>query len=73
MAVRSQDHLTAACEHLPRILVNDRLMRRYIHTAVFLRTGKAKHVVILIDGSAHRTQRIVAVRQHIRNREPLKP
>ena len=47
------------------------LMRGYIDTAILLCTGKTKHVVILIDGSAYRAQRVVAVGQNIRHRKLL--
>ena len=53
-------------------LVNNRLVRRYIYTAVFLCTGKTKHVVILVDGTANRTKRVVAVGKHVRHGELLK-
>ncbi len=73
MRVRTQNHPAAACEHFPRILVNDCLMRRYIDTAVFLGAGQSKHVIVLIDGAAHRTERVMAVGQHIRHRELCQP
>ena len=69
MGIRAENHLSAACEHLPRELMNDCLMWRYIDTAVLFRAGQAKHVVILIDRSADRTQRVVAVGQYVRHRE----
>ena len=47
-------------------------MRRYIDAAVFLRAGQPEHVVILIDRTAHRAEAVVAVRQHIWDREFLK-
>ena len=72
MRVGTKDHLTAACEHLAGKLVNDRLMRRNVYSAVFLGTGQAKHVVIFIYGTADRTQGVVAVGQHIRHGELLK-
>ena len=49
----------------------DCLVGRHIDTAVFFRTGQPKHVVIFIDGSAHCAKAVMAVGQHIRNREPL--
>ena len=69
MAVRSKDHPAAACQHFSCILMNDRLMRRHIDAAVFLRTGQTKHVVILVDRTAHRAQGIATVRQHVGNRK----
>ena len=52
--------------------MDDCLMRRYVDAAVLFGTGKAEHVVILIDGSADRAQGVVAVGEHIRHRELLK-
>ena len=34
-----------------------------------MRSGKGKLMVVLVDGAAHRTQRVVAVGQHIRQGE----
>ena len=53
--------------------MNNRLVRRYIDAAIFLGTGQSKHVVIFVDRSPYRTQRIVAVGQHIGDGEFLKP
>ena len=44
-------------------------MGRYIDSTVSLRTGKAIHMVILIDRTSYCTKTIMAVGQHIRNRE----
>ena len=71
MAVRSEDHLSAACQHLTRILVDDCLMRRNIDAAVFLCAGQSEHVVILIDRAAHCTETVVTVCQNVRNRKFL--
>ena len=71
MAVRTKDHLAAACEHFTGKLVDNGLMRRNIDTAVLLRTGQSKHVVIFIDRTADCTQRVMAVGQNIRDREFL--
>ncbi len=73
MGIRAQNHAAAACKHLPCKLVNHRLMRRHVDAAVLLSTGKSKHMVIFIDGAAHRTKGIVAVRQYIRHRKFGKP
>ncbi len=70
MRIGTKDHSAAACEHLPRKLVNDCLMRRHIDTAIFFRAGQSKHVIVLIDGAAHCTERIVTVGQHIRHWKP---
>ena len=71
MTVRTKDHLAAAGQHLSGILVNNGLMRRYVHAAVFLGTSQTKHMVIFIDGAAHGTKRIVAVGQYVGYREFL--
>ena len=71
MAVRSQNHLAALCQHFPGKLVDYCLMGRYIDTAIFFRAGQAKHVVILVDGSAYGAKAVVTVGQHIGNREFL--
>ena len=72
VAVRTKDHLAAACEHFTGKLVDNGLMRRNIDTAVLLRTGQSKHVVIFIDRTADCTQRVMAVGQNIWHRELLK-
>ena len=69
MAVRTQDHLPTSCQHLPGKLMDHCLMRRYIHSAVTLCTCKAKHMVILVNGSAHCTEGVMTVCQHIRDWE----
>ena len=69
VAVGTQDHLSASGHHLTHILMDYRNMRRNIDAAVFFCSRKAEHVVILIDGAAYRTQRIMAVGQHIGNGE----
>ena len=70
MGIRPENHASALGKHFTRKLMDDRLMRRNIDPAIFLRGGQSEHVVIFIDRSADRAQRIVAVGQHIRNREP---
>ena len=71
VAVRSKDHSAAAGQHLPGKLMDDCLVRRYIHTAVLLCACETEHMVILVDGSAHCTKGVVAVGQYIGNREFL--
>ena len=66
MGVRAQDHAAAACHHLAVIAVDNCHVGRNINAAVFMRSGKGKLMVVLVDGAAHRTQRVVAVGQHIR-------
>ena len=73
VGIRSEDHLAACRQHLSGKLVNDCLMRRHIDSTVALCTGQSKHVVILVDGAAYGAKAVVAVGQHIRDREFLKP
>ena len=73
VAVRAEDHLSAAAHHFAHILMDDRLMRGHINASVFFRGGQPEHVVVLIDCAANGAQAVVAVGQHIRQREPLKP
>ena len=53
--------------------MNDCLMWRYIDTAVLFRAGQSEHVVILIDRTTDRTQRVVAVRQYVWHRKFFQP
>ncbi len=48
-------------------------MWRNIDTAVFFRTGKTKHMVILVDGAAYGTQGVMTVGQYIRYRKRSSP
>ena len=65
MGIRAQDHFAAACHRFAHVLMNDRDVRGHIDAAVFLSGAKSEHVVILIDGAAHRAQGVVAVGQNI--------
>ena len=69
MGVRAEDHGSALRHHLSRVLVNDREMRRNVDAAVFSRRGEAEDVVVLVDRPADRAERVVAVRQHVGDRE----
>ncbi len=53
--------------------MDNRLMRRHINTAVLLCAAKTKHMVVFINRTAYRAQRIVAVCENIRHRKPFKP
>ena len=46
-------------------------MRGYIDSAVLFRTSQTKHVVILVNGAAYGTQRVMTVGQYIGHRELL--
>ena len=69
MGIGTKDHLTTLCQHLTGILVNDCLMRRNIDAAVFLSTGKTKHVIVLVDGSTYCAETVMTVCQNIWDRE----
>ena len=71
MAVRSQNHLSAARQHFSGKLMDHRLMRGDIDSAVALRAGQAEHVIVLVDRAAHSARTVVAVGQHIGNRKFL--
>ena len=71
VAVRAKDHFPAARHHLPHVLVQHRPVGRHENAAVAFDIGQAEHVVVLIDGSAHRAQGVVAVAEHIGHREFL--
>ena len=69
VGIGSEDHFSSPAHHLPGVLVDNRLVGRHISSAVALGAGKTKHVVILVDRSADRAEGIMAVCQHIGNRE----
>ena len=69
VGIRAKDHAAALREHFPCKLVDDRLMRRDIDSAVFFCGRQAKHVVILIDRSTDSAQGIMAIGQYIGYRE----
>ena len=73
MAVRAQNHLSAAGVHLPHVLVNDGNVGRNKNAPVLFRGGEAEHMVVLIDGSAHGAQGVVAVCQHVGHGEMIHP
>ena len=69
--VGTQDHLAATGEVLAHKGVDDGDVRRDEDAAVLLGRGKAKDVVVLVDGAAHGAQRVMAVGEHVRQRELL--
>jgi len=69
--VGTQDHLAATGEVLTHKGVDDGDVRRNEDAAVLLGRGKAKDVVVLVDGAAHGAQRVMAVGEHVRQRELL--
>ena len=73
VAIRSEKHAAAFGHSLARILMDDRHIGRHINAAVFFRRRKAKGVVVLIDGAAHRAQTVVAIGERIGQREFRQP
>ena len=65
VGVGAQDHPSGGGVPLPHIGVNDRLMGGDKFAAVLLGGGEAENMVVLIDGTAHGTQRIVTVGEHV--------
>ena len=73
MGIRAKNHFPAASQHFPCKLVDNGLMRRNIHAAVSFGTGQPKHMVVFVNGTAYCTQAVMAVGQHIWNRELFQP
>ena len=71
MRIRTQNHLAATGEVLAHKGVDDRDVRRDEDAAVLLGRGEAEDVVVLVDGAAHGAQRVMAVGEHVRQRELL--
>ena len=69
--VGAQDHLAATGEVLTHKGVDDGDVRRDEDAAVLLGSRKAKDVVVLVDGAAHGAQRVMAVGEHVGQRELL--
>ena len=71
MGVGTQDHLPAACQTLPGVLVDDGLIGGDIDAAVLFRRREAEGVVVLVDSSAHGAQGVVAVGHGVGDGERL--
>ena len=71
MAVRSQDHLAALCQHFSGKLMDNCLMRGNVNATIAFCTGQSEHMVILVDSSSYCAQRVMAVGQYVRDREFL--
>ena len=69
--VGTQDHLAAAREVLTHKGMDDRDMGRNEDAAVLFGSREAKDVVVLVDGAAHGAQRVMAVGEHVGQRELL--
>ena len=69
VAVGAQDHAAAAAHHLPGVLVDHRLIGGNVVAAVLHGGGQAEHMVVLVDGTSHGAQAVVAVGEHIGHRK----
>ena len=69
VTVRTQEHLTAAGVAFSHVGVDDRLMSGDELAAVLLGGGQAKHMVVLIDGTAYGAEAVVAVGEDVGQRE----
>ena len=69
--VGAQDHLAAAGKVLTHKGVDDGDVRRNEDAAVLFGSRETEDVVVLVDGTAHSTQRVVAVGEHVGQRELL--
>ena len=69
VAVGAEDHAAAAGHHLPRILVDHRLIGGDVVSAVLHGGRQAEGVVVLVDGAAHGAETVVAVGENVRHRE----
>ena len=73
MAVRSENHLSAARLRFAHILVNDRLMYRYANAPEPLRSRQAEQMVILIEGTRHSAEAVMTIRHDKREGERFDP
>ena len=73
VGIGPQDHGAAERALFAHVLMYDRDVRRHVRPAVFFGRGKAEHVIVFVDGAAHRAQGIVAVGHGVRQREFLQP
>ena len=71
VGVGAQDHLAGGGVPLSHVGVDDALVGGDELTAVLLGGGQTEDVVVLIDGAAHGAQGVVAVGEHIGERELL--
>ena len=69
--VGAQDHLAAAGKVLAHKGVDNGDVRRDKDAAILLGRGEAKDVVVFVDGAAHGAQRVMAVGEHVGQRELL--
>ena len=69
VAVAAENHFAGSGEHFAHIAVNDGNVGGNVYSAVLLGGGKPENVVVLVDCAAHRAKAVVAVGEHIRQRE----
>ena len=69
VGVGAQDHLAAPGEVLAHEGVDDGDVGRHEDAAVLLGRGEAKDVVVLVDGASDGAQGVVAVGEHVGQRE----
>ena len=61
VGVRAEDHSAAPCQLFSCVGVDDRLVGGDVDTSVFFGGGQTEHVVVLVDGTAHGAEAVVAV------------
>ena len=71
VGIGAQDHLAAAGKLLTHELVADCDMLGNEKSAVLLGSGETEVVVIIIDGTAYRAERVVTAGEHVGKRELL--
>ena len=64
--IAAQNHAADFRFDLPHILMDDGQMRRNKIGSIFFRGGKAEHMIVLVDRTADRAERIMAVGKRIR-------
>jgi hypothetical protein len=69
VAVRTQYHFSAAGELFARVAMDDAKVGGHIDATIFFRGGKAKDVVVLVDGSADGAEAVVAIGHGVRHGE----
>ena len=69
VGIRTKNHVSALHHCLTCILVNHGLISRNIDTTIFLGSRQSKYMVVFIDSTTYRTQRVVAVSHSVRKRE----
>ena len=71
--IGAEDHGAALRGAFAHVLMDDGDVRGHIVAAVLLCGGEPEHVVVLVDGAAHRAQGIMAIGERVGNGEFFKP